>query len=329
MTPRITVAPIDDREAICALVNDVWREQYQAASIFPRWTPAFFDWQFLRVPDDWSAVCLGIYRDDALVGVFCGDCWPIAIDGEMERATMLSCVSVSADARHPAVAAAGLNGLREWSESRRSHYFIGFVNPASSQGLGRRYWTTRRGYVHQFSPLCRQWRIDPTTVPDDPANADDACGTLDAAMSLLQARMSTRAGGEIATPVFSDARLRHQLSFDSIARSVVVRRYGELGVCSFYVLPTHGTSPIAFVDHIASSDEDGPLAEGAFKAAIAMLKALRCDRAFVLGQPNHSDALLARLGFRPCFPSYSPLIVGWDSARPMPRDGAFSSAIYR
>lgn len=330
MPSDIRVEALEDREQICRLVNSVWSAQYLNAPVLPKWTPEFFDWQFLRVPDDWAAVCLGIYRNDELVGMFCGDCWPLQIDGAQTRATLLSCVSVSAEARHPAVAEAGLNGLREWSEQHGSHYFIGFVNPASSQAAGRRYWTTRRGYTHAFSTLSRQWQTNPMAAPDTDESDDlEVSGNLDAAAALLKQGIGALAGREIATLGCPDARLRHQLSFDPIARPVVVEAHGEIGVCSFYVLPTHGDGHIGFVDYIASSEPDGPLADKAFAVAIRAMKEKRCERAFVLGYPNHTDALLERLGFHPCIPSYAPLIVGWDKSRPLPKEGAFCSQIYR
>lgn len=330
----IRVEALDDREHICRLVNGVWAAQYLNAPVLPKWTPEFFDWQFLRVPDSWSAVCLGIYRNDELVGIFCGDCWPLLMNGIETRATLLSCVSVSAEARHPAVAEAGLNGLREWSERHGSQYFIGFVNPASSDAAGRRYWTTRRGYTHTFSTLSRQWQINPMTVAarfDVAADrrAEPGARTLDAAVALLRARVEALMDNEIATLGCPEARLRHQLSFDPIARVVVLEDRGEIGVCSFYVLPTHGDAHVGFIDYIAASDLDSPLVDRAFAQVIATMKAERCDRAFVLGHPNHDDALLERLGFHPCFPSYAPLIVSWDKSRPLPQEGAFCPPIYR
>nr|WKF59432.1 hypothetical protein HUO10_003943 [Paraburkholderia busanensis] len=332
----IRVEALDDHEQICALVNSVWSAQYLNAPVLPRWTPEFFDWQFLRVPDAWPAVCLGIYRDGELVGIFCGDCWPLQMDGEQTRATLLSCVSVSAKARHPDVAKAGLDGLRDWSEGNGSRYFVGFVNPESSDGVGRRYWTTRRGYAHAFSTLSRQWQINPMNVPDSAGLIEgDATGMvvepndLDAAVALLKSNAAALAGRDIATLDCSESRLRHQLSFESIARAVVVREHGEIGVCSFYVLPTHGGGQVGFFDYIASSEPQGALADKAFARAIAAMKAQHCERAFVLGQPNHDDALLQRLGFHPCFPSYAPLIVSWDKSRPLPKEGAFCSPIYR
>lgn len=334
---EIRVEALDDREQICRLVNGVWAAQYRNVPVLPKWTPEFFDWQFLRVPDAWPAVCLGIYRNDELVGMFCGDCWPLRMNGGDTRATLLSCVSVSVEARHPAVAQAGLNGLRDWSEEQGSHYFIGYVNPASSDAAGRRYWTTRRGYSHAFSTLSRQWQINPMNVPqrfDEAADAGPGCidpdgDTLDSAVALLRAQMDALADSEIVTLDCPEARLRHQLRFDPIARSVVLEQGGETGVCAFYVLPTHGGAHVAFVDYIAASNPDGPLVERVFARAIATMKTARCDRAFVLGHPNHDDALLERLGFRPCFPSYAPLIVSWDKSRTLPQEGAFCSPIYR
>lgn len=329
----IRVDALDDSEQICRLVNGVWAAQYADAAVLPKWTREFFDWQFLRVPDAWPAICLGVYRDAELVGIFCGDCWSLRMEGRETRATLLSCVSVSANARHPAVAEAGLNGLRDWSERLGSEYFVGFVNPASSQAAGRRYWTTRRGYAHAFSKLCRQWQINPLSVPDGAiamAEPDeDESGDLDAAVELLKARLHAPASDGIATLGCPETRLRHQLSFDRIARTIVVEARGKIGVCSFYILPTHGGGHVGLFDFIASSGADDGLADKAFARAIAAMKKSRCHRAFILGSPNHDDVLLERLGFHPCFPSYAPLIVSWDKSRPMPKEGAFCSPIYR
>lgn len=333
---EIRVEALDDREQICQLVNSVWGAQYQHAPVLPRWTPEYFDWQFLCVPDAWPAICLGIYRHDVLVGVFCGDCWPLRINGDDTRATLLSCVSVSPEARHPAVAQAGLNGLRDWSEGNGARYFMGYVNPASSDAAGRRYWTTRRGYRHSFSTLSRQWQINPLNAServDAPTAGAGNSGlddrSIDAAVTLLRSRMETLADSGIAMLGCPEARLRHQLDFAPIAHPIVIEEAGETGVCSFYMLPTQGDAHVGFIDYIAASDPDGPLVEQVFDRAIAVMKAARCDRAFVLGYPNHDDALLERLGFHPCFPSYSPLIVSWDSSRPLPQEGAFCSPIYR
>lgn len=337
----IRVEPLDNPTLICGLVNAVWSAEYASATVMPNWTPTFFDWQFLSVPAGWPAICLGIYLGDALVGVYCGDCWPLVMDGNETRATLLSCISVAPEARHPSVAEAGLNGLREWSEAQESHYFVGFVNPASSAGAGRRYWTTRRGYRHAFSTLSRQWQINPMTVPEASGAGATGCrmyeiedgfdgGTgLNKAATLLCAHTNRLAERGVATLVYSDARLRHQLRFGSIARAVVIEMQGAIGVCSYYVLPTHAGGRVGFFDHIAASTPEGALADQAFACAIARMKAEACDRAFVLGRPNHDDALLSRLGFRPCFPSYAPLIVSWDPSRPLPRDGAFCPPIYR
>ncbi len=330
MSSEVRVEPLEDRDQICQLVNGVWAAQYQGSPLVPKWTPEFFDWQFLRVPDQWAAVCLGIYCNDELVGTFCGDCWSLLMDGQEARATLLSCVSVKAEARHPAIAQAGLNGLREWSERQGAHYFIGFVNPQSSHGAGRRYWTTRRAYVHAFSTLSRQWQINPMTVPDTSDTTDiRVSDDLDGAVALLTDRFDALNGGEIAMLRCPESRLRHQLSFDPIGRSVVVEDRGETGVCSFYVLPTHREGHIGYFDYIASSDADGTLASKAFARAIAEMRNQRCERAFTLGQPIHSDVMLEHLGFHPCFPSYAPLIVSWDETRALPKEGAFCSPIYR
>jgi hypothetical protein len=206
---------------------------------------------------------------------------------------------------------------------------------AISHGAGRRYWTTRRGYMHAFSQLSRQWQMNPMTsrlaerkyaATGEPSSSS---GEISDAVALLQDRSSGIAKREVATLQCDDSRLRHQLNFGSLARAAVVRKGPAIGACSYYTLPNTAFGNVAFFDYVASTDDDGCLADEAFSGCIQALRERRCEKAFALGEPNNDPRLLERLGFRPCIPSYSPLIVSWDKSKPIPNSGAFCPSIYR
>lgn len=328
-SPSLSV--IKDAERIADLVNEVWYEQYPNDHLTPVWTPEFFEWQFLRSPASHPSVCLGCSVDGELVGIYCGDCWPLRIGDYRGRGTLLSCVSVKRKARHPSIAATLLAGIRDWSEAERSSHLFGFVNPPGSDGVGRRYWTTRRGYAHTFLNAPRLWQCLPETAMKSGGVEPPSWGLAQSPRTLEVVRntVQTLADSSLLAFEWSPERLAHQLHYGNLARTAVIVRDDETAACAFHHLPTReGKGVIGFIDFVAADDQSGPLASQALVAAAGALAGQGCRRIFTLGPPVLPKDLLLRHGFVPCVPSYSPLLLGWGDV-PLPPPAASVFTIYR
>lgn len=331
MSPRLSLFVADDAERIAALVNEVWHEQYPDDHLTPVWTPEFFEWQFLRSPASHPAVCLGCCVDGELVGIYCGDCWPLRIGDYRGRGTLLSCVSVKRKARHPSIAAALLAGMRDWSEAQGSCHLFGFVNPPGSGGVGRRYWTTRRGYAHTFLSAPRLWQCLPETAMNGAGEGAPAWDLAQAPCIVDRVHSGIRAlaGDSLLAFEWSPERLAHQMHYGAIARTAVIVQGGEAAACAFHHLPSRGgKGGIGFIDFVTAGDPSGPVASQALAAAAGALAGNGCRRIFTLGPPVLPKGLLRRHGFVPCVPSYSPLLLGWGDV-PLPPPTASVFTIYR
>jgi len=326
-----TLSVIDDAEKIADLVNEVWRDQYPNDKVSPAWTPEFFEWQFLRRPASHPAVCLGCSVDGELVGIYCGDSWPLRINDYQGHGTLLSCVSVKRSARHPAIAGTLLEGIRDWSAGHGSHHLFGFVNPPESDGVGRRYWTTRRGYKHVFLSAPRLWQCLPETAAKSEWALPVAWDLAQSPAVLAVVADTVRRLAALSPIAFdwSPERLSHQLHYGNLATTAVVVQDGQTAACAFHHLPTRdGAGVIGIVDFVAAEDQSGPLASAALAGAASALLERGCRRIFTLGPPQLPKEMLLRHGFVPCVPSYAPLLLGvGDVTMPEPTASVFT--IYR
>lgn len=327
--PEVTTRSLEDAEEIADLVNEVWHMQYPDNSLLPQWPAEFFDWQFLRAGPEHDAVCMGVFIGGAPVGVYCGDCWSIRFGGHEDRATLLSCVSVRSDARHPAVAASALASMREWSEHHDSHYFFGYVNPDGVEGVGRRYWTTRRGYRSVFLRHPRLWQLDPERSPLCSGGFPPSAPVdLDVAARQVRQLLDAHRADEAILFDWPAKRLTQQLRYGDIAHTVGGRSRDD-GICSYYILPTRDGASLAYIDFLTFAADAPERAAPVLGEALARMREQHCRRVFIQGEPLHGPALLKRLGFVPCFPSYTPLMLAWDEHVPLPSGDDAALVIYR
>jgi hypothetical protein len=310
----IRVAPIANPQQIAALVNDVWHKQYPKDENLSIWPEAFFDWQFLQVPSVHPAICLGAFFNDSLLGIYCGDIWTVRqADGAEERVTFLSCVSVQIGPHRHHASEKLLNAMRDWSDQNGSHQFFGFVNPRESAMVGRRYWTSRRGFSHSFLEGARQWQLHPdhfTRVKDETHDTSDT--DLDSAAQFLRERLDENAKDAHCSLDWPLLRIKHQLRFGALADCVQVRDGADQGVCSFSMLPSHGGWRVGYIDFLAAPDGRPDLIQTALQKALATMLAAGCKRILTLGGPTNRDKDLETLGFMPCIPSFAPLLVTWN-----------------
>lgn len=313
----VDVASAFDADAIAEVVNEVWHNQYPEEKKLVLWPPPFFDWQFLKVPPSHPAVCLGARVEGELVGIFCADIWPVLLpNGDTDHVSFLSCVSVKPIRARYHVSAALLQAAQHWSEQHGARQFFGYVNPAESDLAGRRYWTSRKGFHHAFVGGSRQWYLSAPMT--DAAPLDTTAGSPPSltlvAQTLLRDRRDRVARTRAASLVWTEARLVHHLEFDGIASSSAVITDDAYAICSFYALPQKNGASVGYIDFLAASSPQHPLAGQALSDAVWRLRAKGCSRIFSTGEPGNDDKLLQTLGFVPCFPSYAPMVAGWGGA---------------
>jgi hypothetical protein len=309
----INVSPVTNANQIAELVNAVWRKQYPADENLTFWPETFFDWQFLQAQADHPTICLGAYVNNCLIGAYCGDIWTVRQpDGAEERVTFLSCVSVQSGPYRHHASEKLLNAMRDWSDQNGSHQFFGFVNPRESAMVGRRYWTSRRGFSHSFLEGARQWQQHPDHFIELKSDAHGTTDTdLDSAAHFLRERLTENAKDTPCSLLWSPFRIKHQLRFKPLADCVQIRDGADQGVCSFSMLPTHGGWQVGYIDFLAASGERFDLIQLALQNALAIMQANGCKRVLTLGGPTNRDTDLERLGFMPCIPSFAPLLVTW------------------
>jgi hypothetical protein len=326
----IKIAPISDAKSIAELVNDVWHQHYPSDPNLTVWPSEFFDWQFLNVPTGHPSICLGAYLNDDLLGIYCGDIWTVEKkDRARECISFMSCVSVRSGPRSNDAAAKLLAAIQSWSGEHDSYHIYGFVNPRESSMVGRRYWSTRRGCKHCFPESPRQWQIRPDLFANTAPECDEKADLdIESAAQFLHTNLTQESNRRECSLVWSLPRIKHQLRYGGLATATQELEGRDQAVCGYNILPTQGGQKVGYIDFIAASDGRDDLLKRAATRALANMKAKGCARILTLGEPTNRNRSLQDLGFVPCIPSFTPILVSWTNQTFL-NQSSHLAAIYR
>lgn len=326
--PDIVIAPEDDAQVVADFVNQVWSSHYPDDTQLVIWPKEFFEWQFQHGLPDQPATMLGVRLEGVLVGVACVDIWMLHSSAKpLLTVSYCSCFSVANVPTRGRVAISLLKATRAWAQERGATTLCGFVNPANSSQSGRSFWTTRRDHKAVFPKAgARQWHLTLPKDPSEKAAPSNSVAAMDEDIleSMLHSFEQRSKTPSVRTIYWSPDRLQRQMSPKGLGGSFFQRDGTDYAACNFYVLETRSGRKTSFIDFFDATPNRADLASAVYSKVAAELTAQGCTRAFTLGAPSNDETLLKTVGFRPLFPSYSPLLASWQAPHQVHEDETFA-----
>ncbi len=292
-----------DSQSLSQFVVNTWLDSYRDQMSVPDWTAEYFDWQMTGPDYSDRDLLLTAWKDNELVGSMLAMPFDLWVNGRQLRGAHGSWLAVSPEVRRDGVGLMLSNEMNRRQHERNYYGRLGYAFLGSKQSLGPRFWKSgrtntkfvRRMYLWARvlnSKAVSEWtdkkseKIAMSLLPQfvygvgKPDHDVQVRAYEPQDLSTCLKLINTQAKKADLAVLWSEERLKKQLSYPGLAETLVVEQEGNVvGFLNFHLLGLflHGHITSAIIDLFACENLTVRQVSSLLTVSLKRMKTLNAD----------------------------------------------------